>query len=43
MKISAQEIAQKAVNETALVFTNSADEYGAGAVNIKFCRMGGRE
>ena len=34
---------RKIVDKTALVFTNSADEYGAGAINIKFCPMCGRE
>ena len=34
---------RKIIDETALVFTNSADEYGAGAINIKFCPMCGRE
>ena len=34
---------RKIIDKTALVFTNSADEYGAGAINIKFCPMCGRE
>ena len=34
---------RKIVDKHALVFTNSADEYGAGAINIKFCPMCGRE
>ena len=34
---------RKIVDKHALVFTNSADEYGAGALNIAFCPMCGRE
>ena len=34
---------RKIVDKTALVFTNSAEEYGSGAINIKFCPMCGRE
>ena len=34
---------RKIVDKHALVFTNSADEYGAGALNISFCPMCGRE
>lgn len=30
------------VDKCALVFTNSAGEYGAGVVNIAFCPMCGR-
>ena len=33
----------KIIDKPALVFTNSADEYGAGAINIKFCPICGRE
>ena len=34
---------RKIIDKPALVFTNSADEYGSGAINIKFCPMCGRE
>lgn len=34
---------RKIIDKTALVFTNSADEYGAGAININYCPMCGRE
>lgn len=34
---------RKITDNNALVFTNSADEYGAGAINIRFCPMCGRE
>ena len=34
---------RKIIDKPALVFTNSADEYGAGEINIKFCPMCGRE
>ena len=34
---------RKIIGKTALVFTNSADEYGAGAINIQFCPMCGRK
>lgn len=34
---------RKVIDKTALVFTNSADEYGAGAINIRFCPMCGRK
>ena len=34
---------RKIIDKTALVFINSADEYGAGAINIKFCPMCGRD
>lgn len=29
----------KIENKNALVFTNSANEYGAGALNINYCPM----
>ena len=32
---------RKIVDKHALVFTNSEDEYGAGAINIKFFPMCG--
>ena len=34
---------RKIIDKTALVFINSADEYGSGSINIKFCPMCGRE
>lgn len=34
---------RKIVDKHALVFTNSADEYDAGALNIAFCPMCGRK
>ena len=34
---------RKIIDKTALVFTNSADAYGAGAININYCPMCGRE
>ena len=34
---------RKVIDKTALVFTNSADEYGAGAINIRFCPICGRK
>ena len=34
---------RKVIDKTALVFTNSADQYGAGAINIRFCHMCDRE
>lgn len=34
---------RKIVDKHALVFTNSAGEYGAGALNIAFCPMCGRK
>lgn len=34
---------RKIMNHNALVFTNSAGEYGAGVVNIAFCPMCGRK
>ena len=34
---------RKIIDKPALVFTNSADEYGAGSINIKFFPMCGRE
>lgn len=34
---------RKIIDKTALVFTNSADEYGVGAINIQFCPMCGRK
>ena len=34
---------RKIADKHALVFTNSADEYGAGALNIAFCPMCGRK
>lgn len=30
-------------NKNVLVFTNSANEYGAGALNINFCPICGRK
>lgn len=34
---------RKIIDYNALVFTNSADEYGAGALNINYCLMCGRK
>lgn len=34
---------RKIMNKNALAFTNSANEYGAGALNINYCPMCGRE
>jgi hypothetical protein len=34
---------RKIMNKNALVFTNSADEYGAGALNINYCPICGRK
>ena len=34
---------RKIIDKKALVFTNSADEYGAGLININYCPMCGRE
>jgi hypothetical protein len=34
---------RKCLNKPTLVFTNSANEYGAGALNILFCPMCGRK
>lgn len=34
---------RKVTGEHALVFTNSAGEYGAEAINIAFCPMCGRK
>lgn len=34
---------RKIIDHNALVFTNSADEYGAGALNINYCPMCGRK
>ena len=34
---------RKISEHNTLVFTNSASEYGAGALNIRFCPMCGRE
>lgn len=34
---------RKIIDKTALVFTNSADEYGVGSINIQFCPMCGRK
>lgn len=34
---------RKIVDKYALVFTNSAGEYGTGALNISFCPMCGRK
>ncbi len=34
---------RKIVDKHALVFTNSADEYDAGTLNIAFCPMCGRK
>nr|DAX05509.1 MAG TPA: NADH-PPase NADH pyrophosphatase zinc ribbon domain [Bacteriophage sp.] len=34
---------RKIADKHALVFTNSADEYDAGALNISFCPMCGRK
>jgi hypothetical protein len=33
----------KIMNKNALVFTNSANEYGPGALDIQFCPMCGRK
>lgn len=34
---------RKIVDKIALVFSNSADEYGYGALNVNFCPMCGRK
>ena len=34
---------RKIIDKTALVFTNSAEEYGAGVITIRFCPMCGRK
>lgn len=34
---------RKILEHNALVFTNSADEYGAGVLNIEFCPKCGRK
>lgn len=34
---------RKIIDYNALVFTNSADEYGAGALNINYCPICGRK
>ena len=34
---------RKITGHNALVFTNSANEYGAGAIDIKYCPMCGRK
>ena len=34
---------RKIIDKTALVVTNSAEEYGAGVINIRFCPMCGRK
>ena len=34
---------RKVIDKTALVFTNSANEYGAGALNINYCPICGRK
>lgn len=34
---------RKIIDKPALVFTNSADEYGAGALSIAFCPICGRK
>ena len=34
---------RKITDKHALVFTNSAGEYGAGAISIAFCPMCGRK
>lgn len=34
---------RKIMNHNALVFTNSANEYGAGALNINYCPICGRK
>lgn len=34
---------RKILNNNTLVFTNSANEYGAGAIDIRFCPMCGRK
>lgn len=34
---------RKIVNKNALVFTNSANEYGPGALDIQFCPICGRK
>lgn len=34
---------RKIIDKTALVFTNSAEEYGARVINIRFCPMCGRK
>lgn len=33
---------RRCFDKYALVFTNSGDEYGAGALNIQFCPICGR-
>lgn len=34
---------RKITDHNALVFTNSANEYGAGALNINYCPICGRK
>lgn len=34
---------RRVINNNALVYTNSADEYGYGALNINFCPICGRK
>lgn len=34
---------RKCLNKPALVFTNSANEYGAGVLNINYCPICGRK
>lgn len=34
---------RKIMNKNALVFTNSANEYGVGALNINYCPICGRK
>lgn len=34
---------RKIMDHNALVFTNSANEYGAGALNINYCPICGRK
>lgn len=34
---------RKITDNNALVFTNSADEYGAGALSINYCPICGRK
>lgn len=41
--IPALPVNYRIVGKRALVFTNSAGEYGAGVVNITFCPICGRE
>nr|DAN90365.1 MAG TPA: Rad50 zinc hook motif [Bacteriophage sp.] len=34
---------RKILDDGAIIFTNSAEEYGYGALNISFCPMCGRK